>query len=86
MEDSKETSMVNKEDQAAAFSWWWDSHNRPHHSQWLEATLSGSYLFQYSDLGFRPLNAHISFCLVDFITLHLYVYVFFFWLKNYDLK
>lgn len=44
MEDSKE-STVNKEDQAAAFSWWWDSHNRPHHSQWLEATLSGSYLF-----------------------------------------
>lgn len=39
MEDSKE-STVNKEDQAAAFSWWWDSHNRPHHSQWLEATLS----------------------------------------------
>ncbi|XP_050374748.1 protein NETWORKED 3A-like [Argentina anserina] len=40
MVDSKETSVVNKEDNAAAFSWWWDSHNRPHHSQWLQATLS----------------------------------------------
>ncbi|KAB2599200.1 hypothetical protein D8674_009471 [Pyrus ussuriensis x Pyrus communis] len=34
--------MVKKlEDQAASFSWWWDSHNRPNQSQWLEATLSG---------------------------------------------
>nr|XP_008390186.2 LOW QUALITY PROTEIN: protein NETWORKED 4B [Malus domestica] len=33
--------MVKKqEDQAASFSWWWDSHNRPNQSQWLEATLS----------------------------------------------
>ncbi|XP_024196330.2 protein NETWORKED 3A [Rosa chinensis] len=40
MVDSKVTSTMNKEDQAAAFSWWWDSHNRPHHSQWLQATLS----------------------------------------------
>ncbi|CAB4264124.1 unnamed protein product [Prunus armeniaca] len=31
---------TNREDQAASFSWWWDSHNHPHQSQWLEATLS----------------------------------------------
>lgn len=84
MEDSKETSMVNKKDQAAAFSWWWDSHNRPHHSQWLEATLSGSYLFQYSDLGFRALGH--SMLILAFVWLILshctYTFMFFFLVKN----
>ncbi|GFZ21011.1 kinase interacting (KIP1-like) family protein [Actinidia rufa] len=27
-------------DQASSYSWWWDSHNHPHQSQWLQATLS----------------------------------------------
>ncbi|KAL6186263.1 hypothetical protein ACLB2K_042384 [Fragaria x ananassa] len=40
MANSKERSTMDKEDHAASFTWWRDSHNRPHHSQWLQATLS----------------------------------------------
>lgn len=51
-----EETMKKQEDHAASFSWWWDSHNRPNQSQWLEAATlrfsNTTTLFHLPDLGF----------------------------------
>ena len=51
----KKMEVVAKSNSKRMYSWWWDSHNTPKNSKWLQDNLAGTYLVNGIVLRFREL-------------------------------
>lgn len=40
----KKMEVVAKSNSKRMYSWWWDSHNTPKNSKWLQDNLAGTFL------------------------------------------